>query len=59
MGNYESGAPKDSGGNPIPVTWTDDPLQQDITETKKQHLVEMRAALQRSEERRVGKECRL
>ncbi|MDD5422045.1 MAG: hypothetical protein PHT32_01295 [Candidatus Omnitrophica bacterium] len=46
MADYVSGPPKDSGGNPVPVTWTDDPIQQDITEPKKQHLVEMRAALQ-------------
>ena len=46
MGTYTSTPPKDSGGNPIPVTWTDDPLEQDITNIKKTHIVEMRATLE-------------
>ena len=45
MGNYVSGAPKDSGGNPIPASWTDDPLVQDVTPIKKTHIVELRACL--------------
>lgn len=46
MGSIVSGPPKDSGGNPIPVTWTDDPLTQDVTPVKKTHIVEMRVALE-------------
>ena len=46
MGNYTSGPPKSSGGNPIPAAWTDDPLVQDVTPIKKTHIVEMRACLE-------------
>ena len=46
MGNYTSGPPKSSGGNPVPAAWMDDPLVQDVTPIKKTHIVEMRACLE-------------